>query len=139
MSLQKGERNNMSLSTGICYCCVATQNPFTRVIQYAKDVSKTEMNKIVDQILAKVDRSDHRRILTYKNWDIYYLVSKGVCFICVANREFKKRICFALLEDLEQKWHRGEIKDYKGDKKLKERVMYFNDTKNDVSVPDELL
>jgi hypothetical protein len=123
------------MSECINYCCVATQSPFTRTNQYPKRVPKAEIDQVIDAVLKKVNQSDHRRTLTHNSgFDIHYKVSKGVCFLCVADTHFKKRICFGLLDDLEQQWEKGNIKGSRGDTVLKERMNYFNYTKNDVSI-----
>ena len=123
------------MSEKIHFCCVASGTPFERTNQYPRKVPQANVDDSINLVLQKVSRVDHRRTLTYKdNIDIHYKISKGVCFICVADSRYRKRICFALLDDMEQNWHRGAIKGSSGDRFLKERLEYFNDTRNDVCV-----
>ena len=78
-------------------------------------------------------RQDHIRELADKSTgsSIYYKVSKGVLFITVAGDQAKKRAVMTLLDDLEGRYHRGEIKS-SSSKTLKERLDYYNDPSNDV-------
>jgi len=116
----------------IHFCCIASGSPFERTNQYPRQVPQAEVDDAINMVLQKVSRVDHRRTLTHKNnIDIHYKISKGVCFMCVSDSRFKKRICFGLLDDMEQNWHKGAIKGSKGDRVLKERLAFFNDTRND--------
>lgn len=90
--------------------------------------SEKNLANISRLILGKIPKHNHKRTYQEDRYNFHYKYSGTHVFLCVADREYPMRVCFAFLDDIEQRFLQGS-RNLRG--MLKERIAFHNDTKND--------
>jgi hypothetical protein len=102
-----------------------------------KDLGSSPTNQplkdiIVNKILPKLPADNHKRTLTMKDMELHYKYEGNFVYFCVATEGFKKRTCWAFIDDIQDKFTKMNKPSTSAVKKLiKDRMTFFNDAKND--------
>eukprot|EP01061_Rhynchopus_euleeides_P045845 TRINITY_DN8442_c0_g1_i1.p1 TRINITY_DN8442_c0_g1~~TRINITY_DN8442_c0_g1_i1.p1 ORF type:complete len:246 (+),score=126.46 TRINITY_DN8442_c0_g1_i1:54-740(+) len=101
----------------------------------------TNAPNITKIILEKIRGDDHRLTYTYNKFLFHYIVSDRICYLCMADEAMERRIPFAFLEDVMEKFKQKykdrwtlvttarELKDFTGE--LNKRMEVANSGEED--------
>jgi len=80
--------------------CAAVKSPKDTVIAYKDPKIKTsEVGTLTDRLLQQVSlTTDTKKSYSSKGLTFNYITDGGVCYLCVAEEAFVRRICFGFLE-----------------------------------------
>jgi vesicle-associated membrane protein 7 len=84
---------------------------------------------LVDTVAKKLSSDDHKRKLTAKTFNIFYIRKGGFLFFCVADLQTCDRIVWNFLDDLEVSFMKSDMK--KCTELIKEKLIFHNDPQND--------
>jgi vesicle-associated membrane protein 7 len=90
--------------------------------------SEKNLANIARLILGRIPKHNHKRTYQEDRYNFHYKYSGTHVFLCVADRDYPMRICFAFLDDAEQRFLQGS-RNLRG--MIKERIAFYNDRKND--------
>eukprot|EP01120_Amphizonella_sp_Union-15-10_P014660 TRINITY_DN719_c0_g4_i1.p1 TRINITY_DN719_c0_g4~~TRINITY_DN719_c0_g4_i1.p1 ORF type:complete len:281 (-),score=41.67 TRINITY_DN719_c0_g4_i1:125-967(-) len=97
-------------------------------------------NKVVNRILEKIPPQDGRLSYVFERHYFHYLVSDGIIFLCMADEAFGRRIPFAFLEDIKNRFF--SMFDQKGktagayamnaafSRELENQMVYYSNNEN---------
>eukprot|EP01121_Diplochlamys_sp_Union-15-3_P014478 TRINITY_DN4612_c0_g1_i1.p1 TRINITY_DN4612_c0_g1~~TRINITY_DN4612_c0_g1_i1.p1 ORF type:complete len:198 (+),score=30.42 TRINITY_DN4612_c0_g1_i1:36-629(+) len=106
----------------IYYACIAKG---TNILLQAGPNKKYK--KIVAAILGKITRNEQKSYV-YEGNKYNYTTTNGYTFLCVTNNDYKTRICFAFLKQLELEWDPSESTKYQA--QLEEHMKSYSDPAN---------
>lgn len=88
---------------------------------------------IMDKILPKLPKNNHKRTLTQKDLEFHYKYSGSYVFFCVANGDTPKRVCWAFVDELENEFLRLNNPNNATRVKsiIKDKMNFWNDPNND--------
>jgi hypothetical protein len=119
------------MGKGILYAVLAERNINTdgNFIIAGDNPANSPVADTVKMILPRIQFDSHKRTLTQSIYHFHYKVSGQYCYLAVTDPDFPLRITYDFLDDLETQYLR--TKTTKIRTLIKDRMAYFNNTKND--------
>jgi vesicle-associated membrane protein 7 len=119
------------MGKGLLYACVAERNIQSdgNFVVAGDNPANSQVTDTVKMILPRIQFDSHKRTLTQSVYHFHYKVSGQYCYLCVTDTDFPIRITYNFLDDIEVQYLR--TKTTKVRTLLKDRMAYFNNTKND--------
>eukprot|EP00695_Tsukubamonas_globosa_P001267 TRINITY_DN223_c0_g1_i1.p1 TRINITY_DN223_c0_g1~~TRINITY_DN223_c0_g1_i1.p1 ORF type:complete len:204 (-),score=76.84 TRINITY_DN223_c0_g1_i1:70-681(-) len=90
--------------------------------------SEKKLGETARVIIAKVPKQNHKRTYTHEKYNFHYKYSGTRIYLCVADPQFPMRVCYAFLDDVEQKYG-ANPRGFKST--LRERMDFYNNPSND--------
>ena len=84
----------------ILYALVARQN----VVLAEYTFTSGNFPTITRVLLGKIPPEDGKMSYVYDQYVFHYVVEKGLTFLCMADESFKRRVPFAFLDDVKERW-----------------------------------
>ncbi|KAF0982896.1 hypothetical protein FDP41_010875 [Naegleria fowleri] len=82
---------------------------------------------LMDKVVPKLERTNHKRVLTNDDNNIYVKYSGRYYYFCIATQEIKQRVCWNLIDEVENETLKNNL-----DKSLlKEKLKFYNNPDND--------
>ncbi|KAL9651619.1 hypothetical protein ABK040_001564 [Willaertia magna] len=83
---------------------------------------------LLTKVVPKLDRTNHKRVLTQDNSNVYLKVSGKYYFFCVATQDIKQRIPWNFIDEVEIETLKNPII---ASSQLKDKFKFYNDPNND--------
>lgn len=86
--------------SAIIYACVANKD----IILAEYSARSGNYSKVVKRILEQIPQHDNKMSYVFEKHYFHYSVSEGLTYLCMAEESFGRRIPFAFLDDIQQRF-----------------------------------
>jgi len=99
-SSSKLEKNSSTSSGSIIYSCVANRD----IILAEYGSKQGTFTQVVKRILEQIPNEDNKLSYSFEKLYFHYIVSEGITYLCIADENFGRRIPFAYLDDIRERF-----------------------------------